>query len=146
MNRWSHNYWNKLKIMRRILLRRPKFWRSENMAKFRENRRISYVIKMSCKVYRVYWEWTELFKFIFTWPPQFHFKNQAERHDSQITTVTDSAIAVVFVKMTLLRCNLKFTLVILWKLLWVIKRNSEVFRPSPSVRLNLILILGLADI
>ena len=36
--------------MRRILLRRPKFWRSENMAKFRENRRISYVMKRSCKV------------------------------------------------------------------------------------------------
>ena len=38
--------------MRRILLRRPKFWRSENMAKFSENRHISYVINMSCKVYK----------------------------------------------------------------------------------------------
>ena len=36
--------------MRRILSRRPKFWRSENMAKFPENRHISYVINMSCKV------------------------------------------------------------------------------------------------
>ena len=36
--------------MRRILLRRPKFWRSENMAKIRENRRISCVMKKSCKV------------------------------------------------------------------------------------------------
>ena len=37
-----------------------------------------------------------------------------------------------------------FGVTLLWKLLWVINRNSKLFRPFPTLRLNLISILSLA--
>ena len=61
-----------------------------------------------------------------------------------VTRTSTSSVALVAV-LVVPWCMYKllyFGVTLLWKLLWLIIRNSKLFRPSPTLRLNFISIMS----